>query len=63
MVDSRTGLSIQNCLTSKMKFLADMGISLRTVSWLRGDGYEVVHLQKVEVIIERKITLEEWNSL
>ncbi|MEH2316749.1 DUF5615 family PIN-like protein [Nostoc sp.] len=28
-----------------MKFLADMGISLCTVSWLRGDGYDVVHLQ------------------
>ncbi|GAX42348.1 hypothetical protein NIES4075_33490 [Tolypothrix sp. NIES-4075] len=28
-----------------MKFLADMGISLRTVFWLRGDGYDVVHLR------------------
>ncbi|MEA5512989.1 DUF5615 family PIN-like protein [Nodularia sp. UHCC 0506] len=28
-----------------MRFLADMGISLRTVSWLRGDGYDVVHLR------------------
>ncbi|MEH2407608.1 DUF5615 family PIN-like protein [Nostoc sp.] len=45
MIDSRTGLSIQNCLTSKMKFLADIGISLRTGSCLRGDGYDVVHLQ------------------
>ncbi|MEH2261102.1 DUF5615 family PIN-like protein [Nostoc sp.] len=28
-----------------MKFLVDMGISLRTVSWLRSDGYDVVHLR------------------
>jgi predicted nuclease of predicted toxin-antitoxin system len=28
-----------------MKFLADMGISLRTVTWLRGAGYDVVHLR------------------
>jgi hypothetical protein len=26
-----------------MKFLADMGISLGTVSWLRNVGYNVVH--------------------
>ncbi|MEA5577099.1 DUF5615 family PIN-like protein [Anabaena sp. UHCC 0451] len=29
-----------------MKFLADMGISLRTVSWLRSGGYDVVHLRE-----------------
>ncbi|MFN6565616.1 DUF5615 family PIN-like protein [Dendronalium sp. ChiSLP03b] len=28
-----------------MKFLADMGISLRTVFWLRSGGYDVVHLR------------------
>jgi predicted nuclease of predicted toxin-antitoxin system len=28
-----------------MKFLADMGISLRTVFWLRSSGYDVVHLR------------------
>lgn len=28
-----------------MKFLADMGISLRTVDWLRDRGYDVVHLR------------------
>ena len=28
-----------------MKFLADMGISLQTVAWLRNAGYEVVHLR------------------
>jgi predicted nuclease of predicted toxin-antitoxin system len=28
-----------------MKFLADMGISLRTVSWLRSADYDVVHLR------------------
>jgi predicted nuclease of predicted toxin-antitoxin system len=29
-----------------MKFLADMGISLRTVAWLRDAGYDVVHLRE-----------------
>ena len=28
-----------------MKFLADMGTSLRTVDWLRDRGYDVVHLR------------------
>jgi predicted nuclease of predicted toxin-antitoxin system len=28
-----------------MRFLADMGISLRTVSWLREQGHDVVHLR------------------
>ena len=28
-----------------MKFLADMGISLRTVDWLRELGHDVVHLR------------------
>lgn len=27
-----------------MRFLADMGISPRTVNWLRASGYEAVHL-------------------
>ena len=29
-----------------MKFLADMGISLRTVAWLRDAGYDVIHLRE-----------------
>ncbi len=29
-----------------MKFLADMGISMRTVTWLRQQGYDVVHLRE-----------------
>jgi predicted nuclease of predicted toxin-antitoxin system len=28
-----------------MQFLADMGISLRTVDWLRDQGHNVVHLR------------------
>ena len=28
-----------------MKFLADMGISLRTINWLRELGHDVVHLR------------------
>lgn len=34
-----------------MKFLADMGISPRTVAWLRQQGYEAVHL--IEEGLER----------
>jgi predicted nuclease of predicted toxin-antitoxin system len=29
-----------------MRFLADMGISLRTVEWLREKGYNVIHLSE-----------------
>ena len=29
-----------------MKFLADMGISQRTVEWLRNQGYDIVHLRE-----------------
>jgi predicted nuclease of predicted toxin-antitoxin system len=29
-----------------MKFLADMGISPRTVTWLRKQGYDAVHLNE-----------------
>ncbi|NSW90887.1 MAG: DUF5615 family PIN-like protein [Firmicutes bacterium] len=29
-----------------MRFLADMGISLKTVIWLRNEGHEVVHLSE-----------------
>lgn len=30
-----------------MRFLADMGISLRTVRWLREQGHDVVHLHEL----------------
>ena len=29
-----------------MKFLADMGISQRTVEWLRNIGYDIIHLRE-----------------
>ena len=29
-----------------IKFLADMGISTRTVQWLRSSGYDALHLQE-----------------
>ena len=29
-----------------MRFLADMGVSLRVVDWLRAQGQEVVHLRE-----------------
>lgn len=28
-----------------MRFLADMGVSLRVVAWLRAEGHDVVHLR------------------
>jgi predicted nuclease of predicted toxin-antitoxin system len=28
-----------------MRFLADMGVSMRVVEWLRGAGHDVVHLR------------------
>ena len=30
-----------------MRFLADMGISMKIVEWLRGKGYDVQHLREV----------------
>lgn len=32
-----------------MKFLADMGISMRTVLWLRSNDYNVIHLREVDL--------------
>ncbi len=29
-----------------MKFLSDMGISQRTVDWLRSEGFEAIHLRE-----------------
>ena len=29
-----------------MRFLADMGVSMRVVTWLRGAGHDVVHLRE-----------------
>ncbi|MBI5199578.1 MAG: DUF5615 family PIN-like protein [Nitrospirae bacterium] len=29
-----------------MKFLADMGIAMRIVEWLRAKGYDAVHLRE-----------------
>ncbi len=29
-----------------MKFLADMGVSLLTVAWLRSSGYDAIHLRE-----------------
>ncbi|MEW5816140.1 MAG: DUF5615 family PIN-like protein [Spirochaetota bacterium] len=29
-----------------MRFLADMGVSLRVVQWLRGEGHDAVHLRE-----------------
>lgn len=31
---------------TEMKFLADMGIAMRIVEWLRAKGYDVVHLRE-----------------
>jgi predicted nuclease of predicted toxin-antitoxin system len=29
-----------------MRFLADMGVSIRVVEWLRNAGHDVVHLRE-----------------
>jgi predicted nuclease of predicted toxin-antitoxin system len=29
-----------------MKFLADMGVAMRIVQWLRENGYDAVHLSE-----------------
>jgi len=29
-----------------MRFLADMGVAMRIVQWLRDDGHDVVHLRE-----------------
>ena len=31
---------------TNMRFLADMGVSLRRVEWLQTQGYDAVHLYK-----------------
>ena len=43
-----------------MNFLADMGISPRTVNWLRSQGYDAIHLteQGLERISDRAILLK-----
>ncbi len=43
MVGARAGFSHRR-RESRMKFLADMGISPRTVNWLKVAGYDAVHL-------------------
>jgi predicted nuclease of predicted toxin-antitoxin system len=32
-----------------MRFLADMGISQSTVNWLRGKGYDAIHLREEDL--------------
>ena len=43
-----------------MKFLADMGISLRTVHWLRKSGYETLHLreQGLQRLLDKEILVK-----
>ncbi|WP_254566284.1 DUF5615 family PIN-like protein [Oscillatoria sp. HE19RPO] len=43
-----------------MKFLADMGISPRTVAWLRSQGYDAIHLveQGLEQIPDEAILVK-----
>jgi predicted nuclease of predicted toxin-antitoxin system len=40
-----------------MKFLADMGISLRTVQWLQEQGFDTVHLrdQGLQLLSDKEI--------
>jgi predicted nuclease of predicted toxin-antitoxin system len=43
-----------------MKFLADMGISPRTVSWLKSAGYDAIHLveQRLEKLPDDEILIK-----
>jgi predicted nuclease of predicted toxin-antitoxin system len=41
-----------------MKFLADMNISMDTVRWLRGKGYDIVHLSE-----QRLLTMEDIDIM
>lgn len=47
-----------------MKFLADMGISPRTVNWLRNQGYDAIHLieQKLEKLEDEDILIKAQNE-
>lgn len=44
----------------KLKFLADMGISPYTVTWLKNQGYDAVHLieENLEKIPDQKILIK-----
>jgi predicted nuclease of predicted toxin-antitoxin system len=47
-----------------MKFLADMGISPRTVSWLKSAGYDAIHLveQGLEKLPDNEILIKARNE-
>ena len=47
-----------------MKFLADMGISPRTVNWLRNQGYDAIHLieQGLEKLPDEDILIKAQNE-
>jgi hypothetical protein len=47
-----------------MKFLADMGISLRTVEQLRQQGYDAMHLEPIRIPVFWGILIgtEFWNT-
>lgn len=47
-----------------MKFLADMGISPRIVSWLKSNGYDAIHLgeQGLEKLPDDEILIKALNE-
>jgi predicted nuclease of predicted toxin-antitoxin system len=47
-----------------MKFLADMGISPRTVNWLRVKGYDAIHLieERLEKSSDEQILVKARNE-
>lgn len=47
-----------------MKFLADMGISPRTVNWLRARGYDAIHLieEGLEKLPDERILMKARNE-
>jgi len=42
----RPGWPGKKCSRPEMRFLADMGVSLRVADWLRAQGHDVVHLRE-----------------
>lgn len=49
---------------TSLKFLADMGISRKTIQWLRDNGYDAVHLldQGLERMPDKEIMIKAKNE-
>ena len=47
-----------------MRFLADMGISIRSVTWLRNQGHDIIHLseQGLQCMLDEDIFMKAKNE-